>query len=58
MEMVREFRQTLRASGLRGAFKRYGWKLAAGIFCYYLVRDLFLYIFIPYFIATKVFSPT
>ena len=31
-------------------FKKYGWKVAIGIFIYYLVRDVTLYILIPYLI--------
>ncbi len=29
--------------------KKYGWKVLFGIFIYYLVRDLTLYVAIPYF---------
>ncbi len=32
-------------------YKKYGWKILAAIFCYYLVRDVTLYIIIPYLIA-------
>ena len=28
--------------------KKHGWKAVLGIFIYYLVRDLILYVFIPY----------
>lgn len=53
MQIIREFRQTFRESGLRGCFRRYGWKLGAVLFCYYLVRDVTLYILIPYVIARQ-----
>jgi hypothetical protein len=32
-------------------YRKYGWKLLVGIFCYYLVRDVTLYIIIPYLAA-------
>ena len=31
-------------------FKKYGWKLGLAIFMYYLIRDVTLYIVIPYLI--------
>ena len=31
-------------------FKKYGWRAAVGIFMYYLIRDITLYIIVPYFI--------
>ena len=35
-------------------FKRYGWKVGAAIFLYYLVRDTILYIVLPLWIAKEV----
>lgn len=32
-------------------YKKYGWKILAAIIGYYLVRDVALYIVIPYLIA-------
>ena len=32
-------------------FKKYGWKAAVGIFFYYLIRDVSLYIILPWYIA-------
>jgi len=40
----------------RELFKKYGWKLAAGIFFYYLVRDVSLYIILPWFLANQIFN--
>ena len=37
-----------------GLYKKYGWKAVAGIFLYYLVRDVSLYIVLPYLIAKKI----
>jgi len=31
--------------------KKYGWKAAVGIFFYYLIRDVSLYIILPWYIA-------
>jgi hypothetical protein len=33
--------------------KKYGWKLAVGIFFYYLIRDVSLYILLPWFLANR-----
>ena len=35
--------------------KKYGWKAAFGIFVYYLIRDVSLYILLPWMIARNVF---
>ena len=32
---------------------KYGWKLLVGVFFYYLIRDLFLYVLLPYLAATQ-----
>ena len=47
---------TFRQAGLRGTLKRYGWKLFAGFFLFYLVRDVTLYIVLPYLAARGVLS--
>jgi len=39
---------------IRNLFKKYGWKAAVGIFLYYLVRDISLYILLPWYIAKNV----
>ena len=33
--------------------KKYGWKVAVGIFFYYLIRDVSLYILLPWFLANR-----
>lgn len=35
-------------------YKKYGWKAVAGIFTYYLVRDVTLYIVLPYYLVTAI----
>ena len=51
---LHELRKNTRESGIREAirtmFKKYGWKLGVAIFLYYLIRDVTLYIIIPYLI--------
>lgn len=46
-----EVRTTFREAGFKGVLRRYGWKVFAVFFVYYLVRDLTLYIAIPWLIA-------
>lgn len=54
--LLSEIRMTFKESGFKGVFKKYGWKLFAAFFAYYLVRDTILYILIPYWIAHKLIS--
>lgn len=44
---VTEFKTIWKQEGLRALYRRYGWKLLAGLFAYYLVRDLTLYVLLP-----------
>ena len=46
-----ETRSTFRTAGLKGVVRRYGLKVFAVFFMYYLVRDLILYIALPWLIA-------
>lgn len=48
---LREVRDTFKNDGFKGAVRRYGWKLFAGFFIYYLIRDSIIYLLIPYLIA-------
>jgi len=54
-EIVRRVRTVFREEGFRGVVRTYGWKAVAGVFVYYLVRDVTLYIVIPY-LAIRGFS--
>lgn len=49
-----EARAEFRTSGLKGVIRRYGWKFFAVFFVYYLVRDIALYILLPWYLANKV----
>ena len=55
-----ELRNNARESGIREAirimFKKYGWKLGVAIFMYYLIRDVTLYIIIPYLVYKNLMS--
>jgi hypothetical protein len=50
-----ELRSNTREFGLIVAmkmiFKQYGWKVAVALFMYYLIRDVILYIIIPYLVV-------
>jgi hypothetical protein len=35
---------------------RYGWRLVVGVCVYYLVRDLILYVLLPYLAVTKLIA--
>ena len=37
-----------------GLIDKYGWKAAVGIFMYYLIRDVSIYILLPWMIARNV----
>lgn len=48
-----EVKHTFRTGGFKAVTNRYGWKIFAAFFAYYLVRDVTLYILLPWFIANK-----
>ena len=54
LKALDELRSDAKKSGVKIAiknmFKKYGWKLGLAIFMYYLIRDVTLYIIIPYLI--------
>jgi hypothetical protein len=49
--VFREAKQIFRESGLKGVIRRYGWKFFAVFFAYYLIRDITLYIILPWYLA-------
>ena len=53
---VREATATFREQGFRGILRAYGWKLFAVFFVFYLVRDVTLYIVLPYLAARGLWS--
>ena len=54
LKALEELKTDAKKSGVKIAiknmFKKYGWKLGLAIFIYYLIRDVTLYIIIPYLI--------
>lgn len=54
--LLSEVRITFRAGGVRGVLQKFGWKILAAFFLYYLIRDSILYILIPYLIAKNLFG--
>lgn len=39
---------TLKQEGLKSAWRRHGWTLVGLVFMYYLIRDTFLYLVLPF----------
>jgi hypothetical protein len=50
MNILKEIRATFKESGFKGVSQKYGWKLFLGIFIYYVVRDVTIYIILPYLV--------
>lgn len=48
---VSECRKIFKEGGFKAVINRYGWKIFAVFFVYYLIRDLTLYVLIPYLVA-------
>ncbi|MEW6055199.1 MAG: MFS transporter [Bdellovibrionota bacterium] len=53
---VKEATQIFRTRGLKALVKTYGWKMVAGFIAYYLVRDVTLYILLPWMAAQGILS--
>ena len=60
LKVLHELRTNAKESGVKEAikimFKKYGWKVGLAIFMYYLIRDVTLYIILPYLIMRGFFS--
>lgn len=54
--LLQEARQELKTNGVKGLFRRYGWKLVALLFVYYLIRDVTIYMIIPWLVAKHLLS--
>lgn len=50
-KFARDARRIFKEGGFRAVVKRYGWRVFAAFFIYYLIRDSILYLLIPYLIA-------
>lgn len=53
MQQMKQMALSIKNEGLRASFRKYGWKLFAVVFAYYLVRDVSLYVLIPYFLLNN-----
>ena len=53
---MKEVVAVFRASGIRGLVRTYGWKVVAGFVAYYLIRDLTLYVLLPWLAAKGILS--
>ena len=51
---VREWIQSIKQNGFKEFLKKKGWKIVAGIFVFYLIRDSILYILLPYLIINNI----
>jgi hypothetical protein len=47
---VIKYREIYKERGFKAVVKEAGWKVVVGIIIFYLIRDVILYIIIPYFI--------
>lgn len=54
--LTHEMKRTWKEAGIKGLYKRYGLKLFVAFFFYYLIRDVAIYILIPWWIAQKALS--
>jgi hypothetical protein len=50
MRTLKEIMTTFKESGFKAVARKYGWKLFLVVFVYYLIRDVTIYIVIPYLI--------
>jgi hypothetical protein len=52
MKQMKEMALSIKNDGIKVSFKRYGWRLLSLVVAYYLVRDISLYIVVPYLVAS------
>jgi hypothetical protein len=50
-EQCQEMRLVWRQSGFKALIAKYGWRFFAIVFCFYLIRDITLYLVLPYMVA-------
>jgi hypothetical protein len=49
--VLRDASAIFREKGMKGVFQRFGWKFFAAFFAYYLIRDLTIYVLIPWYLS-------
>lgn len=52
-EFINEWRIEIRQQGLKNFIKSKGWKIVLVFFVFYAVRDIILYIIIPYLVISR-----
>lgn len=55
-ERMRQVVAVYREAGLRGLVRRYGWRVVIAFFAYYLLRDLTIYVLLPWLVARGVLA--
>jgi len=53
---ILSLRQQIKEKGVKQIIREMGWKVIVGVFIFYLVRDVLLYIVIPFLIARGLLS--
>ena len=53
---IRFYINIYKEKGFKAAIKAAGWKMVVLVFFYYLIRDLILYVLIPYLIGKGIIS--
>jgi len=52
-KFINEWRIGIRQQGLKNFIRSKGWKIVLAFFVFYAVRDIILYVIIPYFAFTS-----
>ena len=55
-KFIKKYTEVYKEDGFRGVVKKGGWTLLVYFFIFYLIRDTFLYILIPYLIGKGIFD--
>ncbi len=53
---IGDARALWKAAGFRGLLRQYGWRLVAIVIGYYLVRDVTLYVLLPFLVGRWLIS--
>ena len=53
---IHKWVQVFKENGFKAGLKMLGWRAVIAIFVFYLIRDGFLYLLLPYFIAKGYFG--
>ena len=55
-KFIKEYIIYFKKNGFKKTVKKFGWRLFAAIFIFYLIRDTILYLIIPYFVGKEIFN--